>query len=30
MPGGAIMDMTCHICGHTANYLEFTYLCQGG
>jgi len=24
------MDMTCHICGHTANYLEFTYLCQGG
>ena len=24
------MDMTCHVCGYTANYLKFAYLCKNG
>ncbi|HOO44593.1 MAG TPA: hypothetical protein PLM29_00080 [Deltaproteobacteria bacterium] len=24
------MDMTCHKCGYSASYLEFTYLCKNG
>jgi predicted nucleic acid-binding Zn-ribbon protein len=24
------MDITCHKCGHTADHLEFTYLCKNG